>query len=195
MDCTRFYRGRPLAAGDDVGMESEYVFRNVTPKDLPAFWELRLQALHDHPSAFGSDYEQSLRAGPSYAERGYFDGGVNRLFAAFTHTGQLVAQAGTYAEAGKRAHIAHVISVYTHPDHRGKGLATQLVQFAIDHLRGFPEITTIRISVNASNHAAIHTYKKLGFVAWGKEPDAIRTADGSCHNELHMVLVTGTRGL
>lgn len=175
-------------------MDSDYLIRDVTPDDILAFWELRLQALYDHPSAFGSDYEQSRQAGPTYAERGYFDGGINRLFAAFTATGELVAQAGTYAESGKRSHIASVISVYTHPDHRGNGLASRLVQAAIDHLHGFIEITSIRISVNASNHVAIHTYEKLGFVAWGEEPDAIRTADGSCHNELHMVLVTGTHG-
>lgn len=176
-------------------MKSDYLARDVTPDDIPAFWALRLRALHDHPSAFGSDYEHSRLAGPSYAERGYFEGGVNRLFAAFTGTGELVAQAGTYAETGKRAHIAHVISVYTHPDHRRNGLATRLVQAAIDHLRALPEIASIRIAVNASNRAAIHTYEKLGFVTWGEEPDAIRTADGSCHNELHMVLTTGTHGL
>jgi ribosomal protein S18 acetylase RimI-like enzyme len=176
-------------------MDSDHLVRDVTPDDIPAFWELRLLALHDHPSAFGSDYEHSRLAGPTYAERGYFDGGVNRLFAAYTSEGEIVAQAGTYVGAGQRSHIATVISVYTHPHHRGKGLASRLVQAAIDHLRAFPEITSIRIAVNASNLAAIHTYEKLGFVTWGEEPDAIRTADGSCHNELHMVLAKGTRGL
>ena len=153
---------------------------------------LRLRALRDHPSAFGSDYEQSRRTGPTYMERGYFDGGVNRLFAAFAPGGDLVAQAGTYGDAGKRSHIAYVISVYTHPDHRGHGLASALVQACIDHLRSCESITSIRISVNASNTVALHTYEKLGFVTWGEEPDAIRTADGSCHNERHMVLVAST---
>lgn len=173
---------------------SGYILRDVASSDLPAWWALRLQALHDHPDAFGSDYEESKRNGPSYIERGYFEGGVNRLFAAFTAEGDLVAQAGTYGETGKRSHIAHVISVYTHPDHRGHGLASQLVQAAIDHLQSLPTITSVRISVNSNNTAALHTYEKLGFVAWGEEPDAIRTADGSCHNELHMVLPTSTRG-
>ena len=173
-------------------MATDYHTRQVTPADLDAFWALRLRALHDHPSAFGSDYEESRRNGPAYRERGYFASGANRLFAAFTPTGELVAQAGTYAEFGKRSHIAHVISVYTHPDHRGRGLASALVQACIDHLRACDGISSIRISVNASNASAVHTYEKLGFVTWGEEPDAIRTVDGSCHNERHMVLVTGT---
>ena len=170
-----------------------YSIREVLPADIDDFWRLRLQALHDHPEAFGSDYATSLREGPSYAERGYHDGGVNRLFAAFTTAGDLVAQAGTYMESGKRSHIANVISVYTHPDHRGRGLASAVVQACIDHLGQFPEITSVRIAVNAKNATAIHTYEELGFESWGEEPDAIRTADGSCHNELHMVLTSGAR--
>lgn len=175
-------------------MAVEYSVREVTASDIDAFWQLRLQALRDHPEAFGSDYVTSRQQGPTYAERGYFDGNTNRLFAAFTAEGALVAQAGTYAETGKRSHIANVISVYTHPDHRGQHLASRLVQACIDHLRSQPGITSIRIAVNARNVAAIRTYEKLGFVTWGEEPDAIRTADGSCHNELHMFLPSTADG-
>lgn len=173
-------------------MDDAYVAREVTVADVPEWWDLRLKSLHDHPSAYGSNYEESRRNGPTYSERGYFDGGINRLFAAYTADGTVVAQAGTYADGGQRSHIAHVISVYTHPDHRGHGLASVLVQAAIDHLRSCPGITSIRISVNADNAVAVHTYENLGFITWGEEPDAILTADGSCHNERHMVLETGT---
>lgn len=170
-------------------MPADYIIREVTLADMDAFWALRLQALRDHPSAFGSNYEESRRKGPTYSERGYFETGVNRLFAAFAPSGILVAQAGTYADTGQRSHIAHVISVYTHSDHRGCGLASALVQACIEHLQACPGIESIRISVNADNTAAVHIYEKLGFVTWGEEPDAIRIADGSCHNERHMVLV------
>lgn len=174
-------------------MKDDYAVRIVLPDDVEAFWQLRLRALLNHPEAFGSDYEESLRAGPEYAERGYFVTGVNRLFAAFSPGNDLVAQAGVYQESGKRSHIANVFGVYTDQAHRGHGLASQLVRTCIEHLEGFPEITSIRISVNSGNDAAIHIYQRLGFRAWGEEPDAIRTADGSCHNELHMVLSTGAR--
>lgn len=175
-------------------MGAGYTIRACGPDDLDAWWKLRLKSLKDHPDAFGSDYELSLRRGPTYAERGYFDGGANRLFAAFSSDDELTAQTATYAESGKRGHIAHVVSVYTHPGHRGQGIASRLVQAAIDHLRSFPEITSIRISVNANNAAAIHTYMKLGFEIWGEEPDALRTPDGVLHAELHMVLSPDARG-
>lgn len=174
-------------------MHDSYTIREVTRETLEPWWQLRLQALRDAPDAFGSDYETSRQHGPSYAERGYFDGGINRIFGAYSADGQVVAQAGAYKEDGKRRHIAHVISVFSHPDHRGQRLATRLVQAVIDHLDSRPEITSIRISVNASNTIAIRTYENLGFETWGEEPDAIRTADGSCHNELHMVLTSGAR--
>lgn len=171
----------------------KYTIREIGPGDLDNWWALRLLALETAPSAFGSDYETALQQGPSYAERGYFDGGVNRIFGAYTSEGDIVAQAGTYGESGKRSHIAQIISIFTHPEHRGNGLATRLVQACINHLQAFPHIKSIRISVNATNYPAIHVYEKLGFVAWGEEPDAIRTSDGSCHNELHMVLKQGAR--
>ena len=174
-------------------MNDSYQIREVKPDDIEDFWSLRLKALREHPEAFGADYEASRAAGPSYTERGYFGGSVNRLFAAFTLDGALVAQAGVYAESGKRSHIAQIISVYTHPDHGGRGLASDLVQACIDHLQGFEEITSVRISVNSANTAALRCYEKLGFKAWGEEPDAMRTADGSCHNEVHMVLTSGAR--
>jgi ribosomal protein S18 acetylase RimI-like enzyme len=165
----------------------------VTPDHLENWWELRLHALRDEPSAFSSDFEISQKSGPAYSERGHLDGGANRLLGANTSEGKIDAQAATYAEAGKRSHIAHIISVYTRPDYRGRGLAPMLVQAALDHLLTFPRITSIRISANTSNTTALRVYEKLGFTTWGEEPDAIRTPDGSCHNERHMVLTSGAR--
>lgn len=176
-------------------MDDTYLVREVMIEDLDDFWSLRLKALRDHPEAYGGDYDASRASGPLYVQRGFFEGGINRIFAAFTADGSLIAQAGVYSESGKRSHIAHVVSVYTHPDHRGKGLATRLVQTCIDHLQECDEITSIRISVNSNNQPALRCYTNLGFVAWGEEPDAMRTSDGSCHNETHMVLTSGARRL
>lgn len=167
---------------------TDYSIRQLTESDVDAFWELRLIALQDSPDAFGSDYETSRRTGPRYAERGYFGDGPNALFAAFDSHGKMAAQAGVFGDDGKRNHIAQVVSVFTHPEHRRQGLAKTLVKAAIQHVQLFDEITSIRISVNSTNIAAKRIYEELGFVTWGEEPDAIRVADGSCHNECHMVL-------
>ena len=171
-------------------MSNKYVIRPISETELPGWWQLRLTALRSSPDAFGSDYEamKDLDPVPFYLERDYLSNGPNMLFAAISPDGEIVAQVGTYAESGKRSHIAHIISVFTHPDHRGQGLASQLVQAGINHLRSCEGITSIRIAVNSTNAAAIHVYEGLGFQTWGEEPDAIRAVDGSCHNERHMVL-------
>ncbi|MBI1885167.1 MAG: GNAT family N-acetyltransferase [Chloroflexi bacterium] len=54
--------------------------------------------------------------------------------------------------------------VYTHPEFRGRGLVTGLVQRALTALRhrGYAKA---RLRVTIGNAAAEHVYRKLGFVA------------------------------
>lgn len=166
----------------------DFDVRPITPDELDAWWNLRLDVLRDHPEAFGGDYESALARGPSYLEAGTHPGSVERLFAAFAQDGSLVAQLRTVGDNGKRRHIATIISVATHRDFRGRGLSKALVTVAINHCRSFPEIRQVSIAVNATNHPAIAVYTGAGFVPWGTEPRAIATADGF-HDEMHMLLM------
>lgn len=164
-----------------------YVIRPITPDELDAWWELRLRSLRDHPDAFGADYEETRQRGPEYLRPATAGGGVDRLFAAFAPDGSLVAQARTAGNGGKRTHIAMIVSVYTAPEHRGRGLSKALIAAATDHCRTFPHVRQVSIGVNANNPAAIAVYTGAGFIPWGTEPRALATHDGF-HDEVHMVL-------
>lgn len=164
---------------------SDIIIRPVRRDDLDTWWSLRLKALHDHPEAFGSDYETARARGPHYTDE-WFGEGVNRLFGAYIPEGDVVAQAGVFGESGKQSHIANVISVYTHPDWRGRGISRRLVEAAIAHAKVFPQLSHLRISVNAENISALRIYERAGFEMWGREPAAIRTADGMLHDEFHL---------
>ncbi len=39
-------------------MSNEIIIRHSTPADVDSFRELRLEALKNHPTAFGADYEE-----------------------------------------------------------------------------------------------------------------------------------------
>jgi len=49
--------------------ETDFTIRHINPADLQVFRELRLEALKNHPSAFGSDYEETLLQPQSYWEK------------------------------------------------------------------------------------------------------------------------------
>lgn len=162
--------------------------RAITAEELPAWWELRLRGLRDHPDAFGADYAASAERGPGYLEAAARDGGVNRLFGAVTADGRIVSQARVYREGGKRRHIAVIWGVHTDRDWRGKGLSRALIRLTIEHCRSFPGIRQVHISVNAENAPALAVYEEAGFVAWGREPRALQTESGF-HDEIHLALI------
>jgi ribosomal protein S18 acetylase RimI-like enzyme len=74
--------------------------------------------------------------------------------------GQIVAVAGVHVDSDEYG-IAVLGNVATHPDHRGKRLATMLTSRLVEEL--VSESKLICLNVNADNHAAIHCYLKLGF--------------------------------
>lgn len=161
--------------------------RPVEGSELDAWWDLRLRGLRDHPSAFGSDYEEAKARGPAYLEDSLREGSLNRIFGAFTASGEIVAQAAVWGNTGRRRHIATIGAVHTHAAWRGRALSRALIALAIAHCRAFPAVMQITIAVNAENAAALAVYEGAGFVAWGREPRALRT-DAGFHDEIHMLL-------
>ncbi|CUG86922.1 bacterial-type Gcn5-like N-acetyltransferase, putative [Bodo saltans] len=69
----------------------------------------------------------------------------------------------TYEWSDWRAGSIHWIqSVYTHPDHRRKGLFGQLFSFVKKRVDDDPDAAAIRLYAEHDNHSAINTYKKMG---------------------------------
>jgi ribosomal protein S18 acetylase RimI-like enzyme len=78
-------------------------------------------------------------------------------------SGQLIAMAGERLTLDGYTEIS---GVCTHPDHRGKGLAANLIaRVAQDHVE---EGVVSFLHVTASNTNAIELYRKLGFVETGR---------------------------
>ena len=162
------------------------MIRLLTPDDAPAYVVLRRQMLLDSPWAFtatpdndrGSDLASVSKslAGPDYAIAGAF--GDSRL----------LSVAVSFREANpKRAHLAWIVSVYTHPAARRRGLSRCVLALLLDQIRTWPDIASVLLQVSERAVEARALYESLGFVAWGIEPDAIRVGDGS-YAETHMRL-------
>ena len=160
--------------------------RNLEPTDAQAFKDLRIYAMQESPRAFGSsvpDEEQRslesiktmFSSHPSFG-LGVFD----------THTLIGLARCECTSRI-KTKHKADIYSVYIHPDYRGQGLARRLLEQLITQAKAVNGLETLLLAVSEHNAPALALYQSLGFVEWGKEPDALRHA-GESLTEIFMRL-------
>jgi formyltetrahydrofolate-dependent phosphoribosylglycinamide formyltransferase len=158
------------------------LIRRVAAADAAAYRELRLEALQNAPTAFGSSY-----AAESPRPLADFEGTVTRSYIAGAWLGgALVGTAGFFrADGEKSAHRGNIWGVYLRPDARGRGIARALIEAVLAYAR--TQVRQVHLAVVTDNAAARHLYERLGFVTYGTEPRAL-LVDGRYFDEHLMVL-------
>ena len=138
-------------------LEDSLPIRGIEEEDTAALAELTLAAYQGT-----IDYEGETLA-EAQAE-------IEKVFA--SRYGPLIPEASTVVEEEGRLLAACFVTLYeerpfvvfmmTHPEHKGRGLGTQLLQTSIDALldRGHAELDLV---VTDGNTPAQRVYEKLGF--------------------------------
>lgn len=85
------------------------------------------------------------------------------FFRGIRRDGELVAVAGVHA-VSRNEEVAAIGNIFTHPGHRGQGLA-QIVTSATATALREAGLQTIGLNVERTNTPAIRAYKRLGFRA------------------------------
>lgn len=167
-------------------MAAPYEVRPVRAHEWREIRALRLAALSDPaaPMAFlESRADSEARTDEFWQDRARnssVDAGADataRQFVATTTDGRwvgtvtvLVERAGATDLQGAaiEASGGHLVGIYLHPDHRGRGLLGDLIQAVAEWLRalGMPRA---RLYVHADNTRAQRAYAKAGFRATGAE--------------------------
>jgi RimJ/RimL family protein N-acetyltransferase len=151
----------------------------LTASDAPEYRELMLEAYEQASDAFTSTAEERSRESLSWWQRRIEStDGLTESFGAFAQSSMIGTVALEYAAKPKTRHSALLIGMYIRPAWRGAGAAKALLHAAIASAVARPEIQNVRLTVTEGNEPAIRLYKSAGFVAWGTEPQAIRTATG-----------------
>lgn len=167
--------------------------RPLTEDDWAAWWRLRLLALASHPDAFAQDVDDALAEGEEAARRRFVSDrirGDNRIFGAFTTTGDLVGVAGiSGSDRRKLRHRMEIGGVYVAPAERGNGVGAQLIVACIDHARETTGVLQVHIGVASHNDAAARLYERCGFERYGREPRLLLLPDGTAVDEDLMVLM------
>ena len=158
--------------------------RRLTPEDAPAYRELRLRALREHPHAFTSDWEEA-RTRPPEESRQRLASPWMPFWGAFDEDGALTGMVGLEcATRAKQRHKGTVVAMYVSREAAGRGLGGELLQALMMHAATIG-LTDLVLTVTEGNPTALHLYRKAGFAAFGTEPRAIMV-EGRPHAKVHM---------
>ncbi len=160
--------------------------RRLLPTDAAAFQALRLQALRECPSAFGSSYEEECDTPLATIESNLARGSGRNLFGAFAGD-ELVGLISAGRESQrKQQHKGYIRGVYVAPAQRAQGLGRRLLEHALAFVQGIEGLRQVNLSVTGSNAGAITLYASLGFETYGHERDSL-LIDGQLYDDVLMV--------
>jgi ribosomal protein S18 acetylase RimI-like enzyme len=161
--------------------------RRLTAHDIDDYRRIRLASLQASPEAFGATYEATSGRPLAFFEQrltecaiyGAYDGAV------IVGTVCLIPETGP-----KDRHKGHLTGMYVAPEARRQGVGARLIDALIADANEIVE--QIMLSVVVGNASAITLYERLGFVAYGVEPRALKVAD-AYFDEILMVKFLGDR--
>jgi ribosomal protein S18 acetylase RimI-like enzyme len=161
--------------------------RALGAADAEAFSALRRAVTADHPVQMGISLEEEVKR-PIESFRAQLSMALpNAVFGAFVD-GRLAGTAAVsrFSPFEAAAHKMTMWAVFTSPGQQRRGIARQVVEHAIRH--AFDSgIRRINLTVYLPNEPALHLYRSLGFVACGREPEAVQLA-GRYHHGVQLTL-------
>jgi predicted GNAT family acetyltransferase len=163
-----------------------YKVVELSTNDWERYKKIRLQSLLNDPQAFGSNYEKERaftqekwesRVHPYSEDHKQWNVEVEN------ESGEIVGMTGAFSpEPG----VAMIVGVYVSKEHRGKGLATMLMDAIFEKIRQTGGYKIVKLSVNSEQASAVALYKKAGFAEVGEEKATL--GDGKEHFEILMEL-------
>ena len=150
--------------------------RQLHDTDVELYRALRLSSLRESPHAFTNSYEEfSQRALENIAQQ--FRHYENFTLGAFEDD-RLAGMVGFYREnALKLRHKGYLVSMYVLPEYRSRGIARALLIEAINRAQRLPDLKQLLLGVVETQTTAKRLYESLGFIVYGREPDAVKIGD------------------
>jgi ribosomal protein S18 acetylase RimI-like enzyme len=149
------------------------VVRRVREDELDRLKELRLRALLDAPGAFGRRHEEEAGRDPGEYS-GWVKEGCTLVAEDDSGWHGLVAMAVDRDDPSQ----CHLLSMWTEPASRGRGLGRMLVEAGVNWARE-TGAARVRLGVVEDNWAAIRLYQEAGF-APSQEREPLRSDPSKC---------------
>jgi ribosomal protein S18 acetylase RimI-like enzyme len=155
--------------------------RRLERQDAALYRQIRLAALSNEPSAYGSTLQvERVRPISAFEER------LESSVVLAMLIGQTpIGMVGLKQEEGARErHKAFLWGMYVEAAYRRQGVGSAMLEALLEQARLMVEQVTLTVVMD--NLAAIDLYRRLGFSSYGVEPNALKTANGYS-DELLMV--------
>lgn len=170
-----------------VTARGSVIIRPASEEDVPAYRDLRLEALQNHPSAFSADYPTALARPMSFWVERLGSSGPETAIVNFlaVHEQELIGMCAiARRNSSKTRHGADILGMYVRPDWRGQRIAESLVNACIEWARTH-DVKIVKIAAVTTNTPAIRCYARCGFHVYGVEPQAL-FYDNVLYDELLM---------
>ena len=138
--------------------------RGTVADDWQALRDIRLEALRDAPTAFGSTYEQETERGEAHWRDRIARGGT---FLAFVPEVSATEPSGLIGGYQEDPVTVELVSMYVRPRARGRGVGEALVASVIDWA-GKRNAECVRLWVTQTNAPARALYERCGFALTGE---------------------------
>jgi len=151
-------------------------FRQLSVKDVQAYYDLRIEALKNNPDAFATRLEDALKnpiekTAQNLAMKNAY------TFGAFSE-GRLLGNVTLVRNlAPKLHHRGSVYAVYVTPSERGKRLASHLMHQLFEFAKTMQGLERLDLAVASENKAAIALYEQLDFEKYGTDLQAMKTLE------------------
>jgi len=170
---------------EGCGVDADHgrMIRRITPRDVEVFRQTRLRALADSPAAFGSTYAaEAAFPDETWVERVTIaaESSERAMFLAFDGKECIGLAGGFDGELGVDRQL---ISMWVAPDHRGTGIASELVD-AVLAWAADGGAKTVGLWVTRGNDRAQRLYERMGFAVTG---DVQPLPSDPCKDEVRMV--------
>jgi len=139
----------------------------ITPGNTLLFKAVRLRALQDAPHAFGSTYaKESQLTDSDWIKRVERWNGENGAGFLAMDQDSACGIAGSFLDQNDPTR-AHLISMWTAPTHRQRGIGRLLVNHILNWARG-RNARILQLMVTSNNEPEIRFYQRLGFTRTGR---------------------------
>jgi GNAT superfamily N-acetyltransferase len=159
--------------------------RRIQPDDWPELRVVRLAALADTPSAFGSTWAtEAERSDDEWSDRArWASSGTDRITLLARQRNRVVGIAGGYREEIEATEV-DLVSMWTAPDVRRTGLGRLLVGAVIDWAAD-TGASSVGLWVTRRNAPARLLYESMGFRETGEHQPL---PSDPCADEIRMIL-------